>query len=110
MLESIEGPCVFTLEQVKKRMDSIQATLDDLAQEISTLQEQAETKDTLAKELREQHQRLVSWADMFDTVSPQEKKVIASYIVKADTLTRGYGIQVEFNISEPQFQSGMEMN
>lgn len=31
--------------------------------------------------------------------SPQEKKMVASYVIKAVTLTRNYGIQVEFNIS-----------
>ncbi len=46
---------------------------------------------------------------MFDSASPQEKRMVASYIIKAVTLTRKYGIQVEFNISEAQYLGGMEM-
>ena len=34
MLDSIEGTCVFTPEQVKKRMDAVQANVDDLTQQI----------------------------------------------------------------------------
>lgn len=109
MLDSIEGNCVFTPEQVKKRMDAVQATLDGLTDQITVLQDQAKASEELAHELQAQHQKLLSWAEMFDSASPQEKKMIASYIVKAVTLTRNYGIQVEFNISEPQYQSGMEM-
>lgn len=30
-------------------------------------------------------------------------------MIKAVTLTRNYGIQIEFNISEAQFLNGMEM-
>ena len=30
MLDSIEGSCVFTPEQVKKRMDAVQQSVDDL--------------------------------------------------------------------------------
>lgn len=109
MLDSIEGTCVFTPEQIKKRMDAVQTTLDGLTQQITTLQEQAEASAELANELREQHKKILSWAEMFDSASPQEKKMIASYIIKAVTLTRDYGIQIEFNISEAQYLGGMEM-
>ena len=36
--------------------------------------------------------------------------MVASYMIKAVTLTRDYGIQIEFNISEAQYLSGMEMS
>ena len=91
-------------------MDTVQTTLEDLTQQITILQEQAVASAELAREIREQHQRLLSWSDMFDSASPQEKKIIASYIIKAVTLTRDYGIQVEFNISEAQYLGGMEMD
>lgn len=44
---------------------------------------------------------------MFDTASPAERKLIASHLIKAVTLTRGYGIQIDFNISEAQYLNGM---
>ena len=109
MLDSIEGTCVFTPEQIKRRMDAVQTALDGLTQQITDLQEQAAASEALANELQEQHKRLLSWAEMFDSASPQEKKMVASYLVKAVTLTRNYGIQVEFNISEAQYLGGMEM-
>ena len=110
MLDSIEGSCVFTPMQIKNRMDAVQATLDELTQQIAALQEQATASAELANELQKQHKRLLSWAEMFDSASPQEKKMVASYIIKAVTLTRNYGIQVEFNLSEAQYLGGMEMN
>lgn len=109
MLDSIEGTCVFTPEQIKKRMDAVQTTLDGLTQQITILQEQANASAELANEFREQHKKLLSWAEMFDSASPQEKKMVASYLIKAVTLTRDYGIKVEFNISEAQYLGGMEM-
>ena len=103
MLDSIEGNCVFTPEQIKRRMNAVQTTLDGLTQQITDLQEQAAASEALANELQEQHKRLLSWAEMFDSASPQEKKMVAFYLIKAVTLTRNYGIQVEFNISEAQY-------
>ena len=95
MLDSIEGTCVFTPEQIKRWIDTVQETVARLAEQIDALQEQAAETEIMAKEIRESHQRLLSWADMFDTVSIEEKKMLASYLIKAVTLTRDYGIQIE---------------
>ena len=83
--------------------------MTQLAEQIDTLHEQTAETEIMAKEIRESHQRLLSWADMFDTVSIEEKKMVASYLIRAVTLTRGYGIQIEFNVSEAQYLGGMEM-
>ena len=109
MLDSIDGTCVFTPEQIKGRMDSVKEQLDRAAEQMQLLQEQSDEAAAIADELTAQHQRLLSWAEMYDSASPAEKKMIASYVIKAVTLTRNYGIQIEFNISEAQYLSGMEM-
>lgn len=109
MLDSLEGKCVFTPEQIKSRMESVREKVNGYIEQIKQLQEQSGEAETIAHNLADQHQKLLSWADMFDSASPQEKKMIASYLIKAVTLTRGYGIQVEFNISEAQYLGGLGM-
>lgn len=109
MLDSIEGTCVFTPQQIKRRMDAVQETLDTLSQQIADYQGKAQESTQLASDIKEQHQRLLSWAEMYDSASPEEKRMVVAHIIKAVTLTRDYGIQVEFNISEDQYLSGMEM-
>ena len=109
MLDSIEGTCVFSPEQIKRRMDTVQETVAGLAEQIDALKDQAAESEYAAKEIRESHQRLLSWAELFDTASIEEKKMIASYLIKAVTLTRDYGIEVEFSVSEAQYLGGMEM-
>ncbi len=51
---------------------------------------------------------LLSWADIFETASPKEK-MIASYMIKAVTVSRDYNLKVDFNISEAQYLNGMSM-
>ncbi len=109
MLDSIEGVCVFSPEQVKRRMDAVQANIAELAAQIDTLTIQASQAQYAAEEIKANHQKLLSWAEMFDSASLPEKKMVASYLIKAVSLTRDYGIQVEFNISEVQYLSGLEM-
>lgn len=83
--------------------------VDELSKEIEVLQMDMSEAKTISSEILEQHQQLLSWAELFDSASIDEKKVIASQMIKAVTLTRNYGIQIEFNISEAQFLNGMEM-
>ena len=69
-LDSIEGNCVFTPEQVKKRMDTTQEKIDELSKQFHTLQEQISEASTRADEILKQHQQILSWADIYDTASP----------------------------------------
>ena len=109
MLDSIEGKCVFSPEQVKSRMERVQGELQTFEERIRVMEEQLANSKGLTQELMAQHQRLLSRAYIFDTASPEERKLIASQIIRAVTLSRDYEMQVEFNISEAQYLNGMEM-
>lgn len=109
MMESLEGTCVFSAEQVKRRMITVREKVDALTETVSNLQSEILDTKSISQELQEQHQQLLSWAEVYDNASIDEKKVIAGYLIKAVTLTRDYGIQIEFNISEAQYLGGMEM-
>lgn len=74
MLAFIEGTCVFTPQQIKNRMDAVQATLDDLTQQITVLQDQVQESAELASDIQGQHQRLLSRAEMYDSASQEEKR------------------------------------
>ena len=74
---------------------------------IESLEARLADNDRLTQELKDQHQQLLSWVEMFDNATPAERKLIASRLIRAVTLTRGYGIQIDFNISEAQYLNGM---
>ena len=107
MLDSLDGKCPFTPEQVKSRLDSVKEAMTSLSANIESLEARLADSDRLTQELKDQHQQLLSWAEMFDNATPAERKLIASHLIKAVTLTRGYGIQIDFNISEAQYLNGM---
>lgn len=109
MLDSLDGKCPFTPEQVKSRLDSVKEAMTSLSANIKSLEARLADSDRLTQELKEQHLQLLSWAEMFDNATLAERKLIASHLIRAVTLTRGYGIQVDFNISEVQYLNGMEL-
>ena len=63
----------------------------------------------MTEEILQEHQRILRWAEMYETASVEEKKIVVSYLIKAVTLSRGYELNVEFQINEAQFLQGMEM-
>ena len=55
-------------------MDTTQQKIDELAGQIAALQEQITEISALADEILKQCQRLLSWADLYDTVAPEKNR------------------------------------
>ena len=109
MLDSIDGKCPFTPDMVKTRMDTVQGSIDAISKKIEELQRQQEESADLSREIKNSHQRILTLGEMFDTASPEEKRMIAGYIIKAVRLHRDYSMDIEFNISEAEYLNGMKM-
>lgn len=109
MLDSVAGACVFTPEQVKGGMDEAHARMTNLRAEISELERKAAEVEARSAEIRAHHRKLVNWADIYKDASLEEKRAVAAFLIKSVTLTRGYGMQVEFNISEAQYLGGLDI-
>ena len=91
-------------------MDIVQEKVRDLEKEIGELQALELQSKATVKAIQEQHEQLVSWAQMYDNASLEERRIIASNIIKAVTVARNYDIHIEFNINEDQYLNGMEMS
>lgn len=68
---------------------------------------QAEYESLLAsvENLRQEYDRLLTWADLFDTCSFEAKKMIVAQFVKAVRVSRDYNIEIDFNVSFEEFQN-----
>ena len=107
MLDSMEGNCVFTQEQIKRRMDTLQEKLQNLEQTMGELQNKIDRSAETAEEIRQEHRKLLSWSELYEGASMEEKKVIASNLIKAVFLSENYGISIELNIAEEQYREGL---
>lgn len=109
MLDSLDGKCPFTPDQIRKRMDTCEASIREQTEKVHSLEMELTETSAVAAELREQHRRLLSWAELFDAASIEEKKMIASKMIQAVTISRDYQLRVDFSISEAQYLNGMNM-
>ena len=58
-----------------------------------------------AENLRQEYDRLLTWADLFDTCSFEAKKMIVAQFVKAVRVSRDYNSEIDFNVSFEEFQN-----
>ena len=81
-------------------------TMIALAQtRVDTAQTEYESLLASAENLRQEYDRLLTWADLFDTCSFEAKKMIVAQFVKAVRVSRDYNIEIDFNVSFEEFQN-----
>lgn len=59
--------------------------------------------------LNAQYDDIISWADMYDTVSMEAKKMIVNCLIKRVEVYRDYKLHIDFNIDLEQFSLGMDI-
>ena len=66
---------------------------------------EAEVQDTEAmlKQLREQYDEIISFAELYDSASIEARKMIVNCLIKRVEVGRGYKLNIEFNLHISQF-------
>ena len=108
MLDAMDGACVFTPEQLKRRLDRLEESIQQNRNTAESLKRELEDVDAKTALLQQEHKQLSCWADLYDKATTAEKKMICGHMIRRVEISRGYGLQVEFTISEAQCLWGME--
>jgi len=78
--------------------------LFDRAQEnVDRCQRELENSKTLLDRIRIQYETLETWSAVFSDSAIEVKKMIVAQIISAVRVSRGYNIDIDFNISFEQF-------
>ena len=96
----------------KLSIDLLNTLIADTAEEIKVAQADvtaAEQKHRelceSAEKLRQEYDKLLTWADLYDKSTFEAKKMIVAQFVKAVRVGRDYNIEIDFNVSVEAFQS-----
>ena len=104
--KSLSGESTFTVDMLTMAINSTKeekAFAESRLQECET--ELDEKKDVLDK-LDYYYEQFVSWADEFENSTMEQKKMIICQLIKSIKVSRGYNLEIEFNISYRQFVEG----
>lgn len=75
-----------------------------LTEAVSTAQEELDILQTGMEREIEEYDRLLSWAEIYDTCSFESKKMFVSQFVKSVRVYRDYNLEIEFNVSFDEFK------
>lgn len=79
------------LESIKQEMENAQTALQDC--------------ERMAAEIKQNYNRVISWAEMYNGSSFEAKKMILAQLIDRVTVWRGYKLEINFNVTYEEFGS-----
>ena len=62
----------------------------------------------LLKELSENLDELISWAELYDSASLEKKKMVVNALINRIEVFRDYKVKIDFNFDFEQFTNGLD--
>ena len=80
-----------------------------LQEQVDAAQIEYNEGQTMLASLNARYDDIISWAEMYDTASPDAKKMIVNSLITRVEVSRGYKVHVQFSIDFQQFYSDEEL-
>ena len=104
-LKVIRGQSNLSVELLNALVKETETMIALAQTRIDAAQTEYESLLASAENLRQEYDRLLTWADLFDTCSFEAKKMIVAQFLKAVRVSRDYNIEIDFNVSFEEFQN-----
>ena len=85
------------VEQKEQEIETDKTAVEAACLELEHIEELAEQRN---EELNE----IITWADIYNNASLERKKMIVAQLIKKVSVSRGYQVSVEFNITFEELQ------
>lgn len=105
VLKSLTGESAFETELLQTMLADNKAALDASDAAMSELAHEKENEEARLRYLSTQYHNIRDWAEVFDTSSTEEKKMILSRIIRRIEVDRNYHLTIEFFVTMEDFES-----
>jgi len=99
----LNGESTFTTDVLTLSINSTKDELKSIEQRLTQCEQSLTEKSEVLNKLDYYYDQFTSWADEFDTVTLEQKKMIICQLIKEIRVYKHYNIEIEFNISYRQF-------
>ncbi len=100
---SLTGDSVFTPEDLNQAIQTVRARIGNEEKQIEILETEEQQKADCIENITTVYNQFKSWAEVFETASTEQKKMIACNLFTRIEVGRGYKISVELNMTYQQF-------
>ena len=110
VIKVIQGESAFTAELLNPLIREAEDNLSKLTAELDSLKSEQSESDSIFERTKAEHMRIRSWSEIFDESSPETQKMVAASLIGAVRISKGYQIEIDFNISAKEFVESISFN
>ena len=102
--KSIQGKSAWNAELLNELIVEAKTEIEKLDSEIASAQELVDNAESAAKEVKEEYNKILTWADMFEGSTLEGKKMIMWQVVEKVRIYRDYQFEVDLKPTIREFK------
>ena len=102
--KAIRGESTWDSRLLNELIGDTRTKLAELEAEITSAEQALADTDRAAAELREQYDRVLTWAELFDNSTTEGKKMIAYQLIRQVRVYRNFRIEIDLKMDFEQFK------
>jgi cellobiose-specific phosphotransferase system component IIA len=102
VLKAIRGESKFNSDLLNKLYENAKSKSDEAHRIIEYLEQKISDGEQMKQSLSEQLEEILTWADIFNDIDLETKKMILSRIMKQVRVCRDYEIEIDFTVDYQQ--------
>ncbi len=108
VIKAVQGKSAFPMDILSELVDNARKEMLEAGSAVTSLTDELEQEAQRNKAIQQDYQRIMTWANIFDTSEMPVKKMIAGYIIKRIDVFSDYRLHIELNMNIEQFDLGLE--
>ena len=105
--KALVGESAFTADQLSEAINTTQSRVNEKVLEQEKLKNELENKQEAMSKLDYHYNKFLNWADEFQNASLEERKMIACQLIRQVKVSKGYNVNIEFDMNYQQFCEGL---
>lgn len=104
-IKVIQGTSRLNIDLLNSVVEQTQERISELRSSIAATQHELETASISSTQVKAEYNKLLDWANLYDSCTFEAKKMIISQFIKTVYVKKDYELDIVFNVSFEQFQS-----
>ena len=104
VLKSIRGESAFPQELLVSLLQEAEERQQQYQQQLKREEENCREDERMLRDLRSQHDTMISWAELFETSSMSVKKMVIANLIRRIDVYRGYQLHIDFRVDLSAYQ------
>lgn len=108
VVKSIRGESSFSTEMLSELIAESERECERLTMLCEEARKEVNDTENLLRELSDNFDELISWAELYDEASFEKKKMIVNLLINRIEVCSGYKVNIKFNFNFEQFLLGID--